>query len=349
MPELLAQLRAYGRQIESDGLVGAPRGTVATQTSAAEQADDSGPDDGGTEPPLSAAGAVSGPPRSRNSFRPSSMAVAVAAAVAAVTVVATSVFVPSVGPEGGVMDKRSGLVGFCLIVAGCTSGGDGGGLTKPAVSPPSSASSPSASSSAGLPSAQPSDGALPTLVGGAPPNDIEVVPGTYTVNDLGAPVQVTVPPGWTAFDETVLHGPDEEASVAFLSGEWMTYTDPCNWVTGQQPVGPTVDDLVTAMVAQEPTVNEPPQPITMDGYSGTELVISTPPSLDIASCYTGEYVYLIDDLHRQTSAEKGGVPQTFRILDLNGERGIISFWSSASASEATKAQLTAVVDSIKIG
>lgn len=242
------------------------------------------------------------------------------------------------------MDKRSGLVGFCLIIAGCTSGGDGGGAPTPSVSP-----SPSVSSSPASSPAQPSDGgALPTLVGGAPPNDIEVVPGTYTVGDLGAPVEVTVPPGWAAFDETVLHGP-EGASVAFVSGEWMTYKDPCNWVTGQQQVGPTVDDLVTALVAQEPTVNEPPRPITMGGYSGTELVISTPPGLDIATCYTGEYVYLIDDLHRQTYAEKGGVPQTFWVLDLNGERGIISFWSSATASEATKAQLAAVVDSIKIG
>ena len=125
MPELLAQLRAYGRQIESDGLVGAPLKSVAPQASDAGRLDD-----GSAEQLPITDGADSRPPRSRSSFRRSSVAVAVAAAVAAVTVVTSSMFVPSAGPEGGVMDKRSGLVGFCLIIAGCTSGGDGGGAPK---------------------------------------------------------------------------------------------------------------------------------------------------------------------------------------------------------------------------
>ncbi len=58
---------------------------------------------------------------------------------------------------------------------------------------------------------------------------------------------------------------------------------------------------------------------------------------------------MVNDGRIQSYVEAPDEPVAMWILDLNGARGIISYWSSASTSDATKAQLAAMVDSIKIG
>ena len=243
MTDLLDQLHAYGRQIEADGLIGTRPNTVARR---------SGADPGRAQAesvqvaPLTPNSADSAPTPLRRSFR--SASVLVAAVAASVLVVTSAPFLPSAGLEGGAMDKRSGLaLSVCLFVAGCSSGADSAGTATSSVTDPPTSSATSAGA--------------PTSAGGPPGlplgDDVPVEPGVYVISDMGPPIQVTVPSGWTAVFGSVLHGPDG-GTLAIINGPWDVYTDACNWVDARADVGSSVNDLVTALVAQEPTTNTPP-------------------------------------------------------------------------------------------
>jgi hypothetical protein len=335
MPDLLGQLRAYGRQIEADK----PSKTAAPE-----------PTQPGIEPfeakPFRSTEWVepagSAEPDQRAGWHPRSVRrsgrsawLAVAAATVAVTL-AVSLLVPAARPEGGTMDNRIGglTLGVCLFVVGCTSGTEGASTT--AVADPTTASPTVSSTVSGL----------PRLASGS--DDVPVEAGTYLIDVFSVPIEITVPAGWTVFDEVVLHGRGG-ASLVLVTGAWDVYTNACQWLNARADVGPTVSDMVTALVAQQPTVHTEPRDVTVGGYHGTELVISSPSDLDYATCYGGSYATMIDDLHRQAYVENPGDAQTTRVIDLNGERIMISFWSTPETSEATKAELDAMVGSLKFG
>lgn len=244
------------------------------------------------------------------------------------------------------MDKRSAFVlGLCLFAAGCTSDAGGAVTSTSSVGDPTSpAPATSAAPTFTSGSSSTVDG-LPKLPAGI---DVPVEPGTYVLDGLGTPIEVTVPAGWTAFDGVVLHAPDN-AYLAFLTGPWDVYTDACQWVDAEAKTGPSVADLVTGLVAQVPTTNTPPRDMTVDGYSGTELTVASPPDLDFSTCYGGQYTLMINELRMQSPMLTPGESQTMWILDLNGERGIVTYGSLTSTSPATKAQLDAMLDSLKLG
>ncbi|MEO6207840.1 MAG: hypothetical protein ABIP77_07780 [Candidatus Limnocylindrales bacterium] len=101
----------------------------------------------------------------------------------------------------------------------------------------------------------------------------------------------TGPKGWRGFPSYAMDGPDpigpsapSGISVAFLSADGV-YSDPCHWdiagsgeegQPGDVAVGPTVDDLVTALRANTFYTSSVAKPVTIDGYAGQELEIQLP-------------------------------------------------------------------------
>jgi hypothetical protein len=179
-------------------------------------------------------------------------------------------------------------------------------------------------------------------------SDEPVEPGSYLIDVFDVPIEVTVPPGWTVFDEFVLHGPGG-ATLLFVTTAFDVYTDACQLDRCRGPVGPTVEDLVSALIAQEPTVSTEPREVNVGGYKGTELKLSSPPGGDYSKCYGGSFVAMIDDLGRQYYLEVPGEAQTLWILDLDGVRALISFWAPSAAPDVTRAELDAMVAGLKFG
>src|SRR6185436_8748639 len=60
--------------------------------------------------------------------------------------------------------------------------------------------------------------------------------------------------------------------------------DPCHWSGGEldPPVGPTADDLATALVEQAAGNASAPTDVTVGGYPGKRVELSLPVGLDIA-------------------------------------------------------------------
>jgi hypothetical protein len=130
------------------------------------------------------------------------------------------------------------------------------------------------------------------------------------------------------------------------------------------PVGPSVNDLATALADLAPfRVTSPPKDVTIFGYSGKYLELTVPdlpvegdPGDDrrFAGCVDGNlksWVAFID------TAEEGdafygytgpGYREEFWILDVDGTRLVIAAERSPGSPRKDVAELSAILDSIRI-
>jgi hypothetical protein len=124
-----------------------------------------------------------------------------------------------------------------------------------------------------------------------------VAPATDGISfgPFGASPSVTVvaaqPDGWVDdSDFGAMSGPEPASTEAptgvgilFFTADSL-YSDPCHWDVagtggaeeGDVKVGPTVEDLVTAIGENTFYTSTEPTPVTIDGYSGQEIEIQLP-------------------------------------------------------------------------
>jgi hypothetical protein len=152
--------------------------------------------------------------------------------------------------------------------------------------------------------------------------------GTYVLQGKGLPFRVSmnVPNGY-GHDSTGL--------------EFRTVDHPTEWTcdkTGHAiapPVGPTVDDLVTFLGNQPRIKITEDRDVTVDGYSGKYLEYTA--TVDENNCPEGlDWPFV-------------GSGAMEWIVDVDGVRLVIDAQGPTPPSDADKAVLQQVVDSIKIG
>jgi hypothetical protein len=127
--------------------------------------------------------------------------------------------------------------------------------------------------------------------------------------------------------------------------------DPCKWHEGgvQPPVGPSVDDLATALAKQagrSATTTE----VMLGGYRGKKVEFSAPPGLDLATCDEGRFSRWqpADDPANSGGLIFGtGQLNTVYIIDVAGKRQVIDTMHLPGTSAANLAELEAVVASIR--
>lgn len=129
------------------------------------------------------------------------------------------------------------------------------------------------------------------------------------------------------------------------------------------PVGPSVNDLATALVDLSPfRVTSPPQDVSINGYDGTHLELAVP-NLPIqgeggdsrfTECVDGN---LKSWVGATDTAEEGdafygytgpGYREEFWILDVEGTRLMIASGRSPGSPPDDLVELRAIVDSIRI-
>lgn len=154
------------------------------------------------------------------------------------------------------------VVGIQLL--GSPSGGLGGPPAEP--TPASEPAAPSESTAtpepAGLPEGphlmleRPATGAQITITIAAP--DWDGNPGE----------------GWVVWGPTGPEGPAGAGVIGYTEGEYYVYGDPCAWAT-TRPDEPatTVDELITALASQASREASEPEPVTVDGYAGTKIIL----------------------------------------------------------------------------
>jgi hypothetical protein len=121
--------------------------------------------------------------------------------------------------------------------------------------------------------------------------------------------------------------------------------DPCDHSSAMldPPVGPTVDDLASALAGQPSTEASEPTDITLDGYSGTYLEYSMTGITE--DCPGGLIRWQTSQGPRMAIA---GEHDQVWILDVDGVRLVIDAFSFTGTPEAALTELRQIVESMQI-
>ena len=212
----------------------------------------------------------------------------------------------------------------------------------------------------------PAETPTPTAAPVAFPQPTALAAGTYFWDvGSGSPVRFTfaVPDGWTNRNDIIRKDHNGPGEVAL--GLWIvtnTYADPCRWQESllDPPVGPTVEDLATALVDQVGRNATAPTDVVVGGYPATRIELSVPADLDIATCDNGYYRDWLgegeshsrnpdlDAVNPNNVLFRSGQVNVVYILDVDGARIVINTWHMPGTSDADLAELEAILASVII-
>jgi hypothetical protein len=163
---------------------------------------------------------------------------------------------------------------------------------------------------------------------------------------------ITVPDGWSGFDRFLLsedNQPPSGAGLSFNRGAWLL-SDPCRYIATDVPVGPTVADFVDAVAAHPLLDTTTPADVTLAGYSGKYFDLQVP--ADISTCETEPGNPSSGPIYRpwEPGIYAQGPSQRWHlwVLDVDGTRVVVQSTDYAGTSSQRRAELQAIVDSIKI-
>jgi hypothetical protein len=201
----------------------------------------------------------------------------------------------------------------------------------------------------------------------APLGPIE--PGTYFIDpdlDPSTPLRVVyeIPaPGWSQWVGGTKFRDAGHVGVTITTVVNLV-SDGChNHTWADPPIGPSVEDLATALAALAPfQVTSPPTDVTIYGYSGTHLVWTVPDlpvtqegdDQSFTECIGGKLKSWVApfDLAEPGDAFYGytgpGYVEEFWILDVEGTRLMIAAPQSPGSPAEDLAEQDAILDSIRI-
>ena len=220
--------------------------------------------------------------------------------------------------------------------------GPGGAGVSPSAAPPSATPVPSVAET-------PAATSIPSLAEG--PLDR----GTYTIDDTSQtaiPLTFTVPAGWFYRSDGYVYRNEDPDELGFnTDAVTHVYADACKSEGAITPVGPTVDDLVRALVDQANSNASTPVDVTLGGNPAKRIDISIPADLDLSTCRVPEELIQIWADPAETSyfalpAKPAGIVGPVYIADVNGDRVVIYTNPQPGSSASDLAELQAVLDSI---
>ena len=202
----------------------------------------------------------------------------------------------------------------------------------------------------GSPAPSPDPSASEALTGDLGTARGALAPGTYAINDV-EPFRITisVPPGWerNVVPAQVWSDTDDKAMVGFFTVDDV-FADVCDEAQGWAGVGPTVDDLVDALSAVPGITVDSQTDVTISGFSGTLLDIS---STD-PGCPEGVDGLVLTSLPGFVDRpHPGGDDVAFNrwyILDVEGQRLVINASSPASNPEQVTEDVQSILASVRI-
>ena len=210
----------------------------------------------------------------------------------------------------------------------------------------------------------------PTAAPSATPTDSPAATGTIRLEPLPASapsltIEVTLPADWGAYDSWMLLGPEPvgagtgEVKIAFTAAEGL-HSDPCQWdhlgngdpyQQGDLEVGPTVEDLASALAASDAYETTTPTDVTLGGFPGKALDLELSP--DISECDVEGGVdprrFVFSGAESRGFTVMGEATRSqVSIVDVNGVRLIAVLMSYPGTSDADLTAAQAILDSLVI-
>jgi hypothetical protein len=177
---------------------------------------------------------------------------------------------------------------------------------------------------------------------------------TYYVEPVGTDIQVfyTIPAeGWMSWFGAFKWGlptdpPDSVVGLSIVNVTNVVQDGCTGHVAADPPVGPTVDDMATALAALSPfDLSKPPSDATIDGFSGKYLELTVPDLAfkrsDVGNTFTdctdGELWSWIGkplSFANHSYSHPGQVEEIW-LLDVDGQRLMVVAGTSPGSSERT--------------
>ncbi|SFS01110.1 hypothetical protein SAMN04487846_1439 [Microbacterium sp. cf046] len=180
--------------------------------------------------------------------------------------------------------------------------------------------------------------------------DGRLAAGTYRFDGLARPFEVTLPDGWIFHHGGVLEkdvGDSEGVFVWFGTASHVP-ANACQWPGTLTAVPPTVDGFADALAAQVSTTATAATEVAVGEYSGVEFDLSVEGVESLDDC-SGSKICIHSENSSCTRWYHASVAQreTYRVLDLDGERAILTVGEYDDKSkEPLLAEAQAVFDSI---
>lgn len=135
--------------------------------------------------------------------------------------------------------------------------------------------------------------------------------------------------------------------------------DPCHWQSTRSVPGPTLDDLVDALSAQRYRHATEPIHVTLGGYQGRFLTWSVPADwvvtgdADFEGCDVEpsnghrDFVSWLGNGEGERYQQVAGQVDMLWVLDVDGQRLVVDATYPPDTTDANRAEVTAVVGSIR--
>jgi hypothetical protein len=179
------------------------------------------------------------------------------------------------------------------------------------------------------------------------PNGENLAPGSYLITEIEPfRITITVPGGWQN-----VRVPGLVWGEGAVLGFWKVdnlFVDPCIAASGllDPAAGPTVEDLVTAFSTVPGVVLTTPTDVTVVGFAGKQIDLRFGGG---DSCIGEEPVlWPIGAGSDAKPAPAPGDVERLWILDVNGDRLVITSSATAGATDEVLAELDAIFESIRI-
>jgi hypothetical protein len=187
---------------------------------------------------------------------------------------------------------------------------------------------------------------------GSPEEPAPLAAGRYTIPFIGASddapwAEIDVPDGWGHDRLHPATGPDLDPHLRRI--ELFTVArvaaDPCRSST--DPIGPGVDDLMTALATQRTVRPEQPRPVSIGGYDGQQMHVRVPLDLDVTRCQLGGGLVPLTLPGGANATVFPGWSYRVWALDVVGERLVILAAQGPQVTAPERAELATMVETLR--
>lgn len=197
------------------------------------------------------------------------------------------------------------------------------------------------------PSANPDPTNLPDS-GALAPGAYRINAGPFTPLDL----VFAVPSGWQAGDLAVIVKNPGQPTEVGLAPDLVThvYADACDPDSALNPIGPTADDLVEALLAQGNVDVTGQSDVILDGHPAQRLDLAHPASLDAATCTDAGRIRIwadeLETFYLELAADRTA---SVYVADVNGQRIVVTTETGPDATQEDIVQRDDIVHAMRIG
>jgi hypothetical protein len=124
------------------------------------------------------------------------------------------------------------------------------------------------------------------------------------------------------------------------------FDDPCDVGRPSPRLGPTVEDLAEALAAQKRTTTTRPVPVTLGGYRGLYVELTTSEGMDSEACAPQGGMVIFEAGQGGERALEFPATERYWILDIEGRRVVVSAMTPAGARSESVERVTDVAEAI---